>query len=310
MAGILKPGMRLLEGFSFARKFQLVFVLFALPLGFSLWVIISNHLAQLTFIDHELEGIHTLQGMAGVQRELIEQRTLISRWKGTEKTAEAMLREREPALDEALQQLSDPLQSSLFSAQARQHLQNLTAAQAELSVNVLGKLALPDAQERYLKSLPGLLALREQAATDSGLILDPNIDTYLMMEQLTYSLPRMLDQLGSFAANGYGAVVSQHFTLQSRVLVRDLRRGLDESRGQLLKAQSTLSTEAPKVMRQLQGPYEEALKGYDVFLAEIDRDMFEASPVRATHRSVGITTARVTRCAVPAVQCEPDGLSE
>jgi len=282
MAGVLKPGMRLLEGFSFARKFQLVFVLFALPLGFSLWVISSNHLAKLTFIDHELEGINVLHGMAGVQRELIEQRTLISRWKGTEKPAEALLREREPALNEALQQLSEPLQSSLFSVQARQHLQNLTAAQTELNVNVLGKLALPDAQERYQQSLLGLLALREQAATDSSLILDPHIDTYLMMEQLTYSLPRMLDQLGSFAANGYGAVVSQHFTLQSRVLVRDLRRGLDESRGQLFKAQSTLSTEAPNVMRQLQGPYEEALKGYDDFLAEIDRDMFEASPMTLT----------------------------
>jgi hypothetical protein len=39
MIGVLKPGVRLLERFSFARKFQLVFVLFALPLGFSLWVI-------------------------------------------------------------------------------------------------------------------------------------------------------------------------------------------------------------------------------------------------------------------------------
>ena len=279
MTAILNPGVRLLEGFSFARKFQLVFVLFALPLGFSLWVISSNHLDELTFIDNELEGIRVLQGMASVQRELIEQRTLISRWKGTEKPAEAMLRERAPALGEAVQALQAPLQSALFSAQARQHVQHILDGQADLSVDVLGKLALPDAQERYQKSLLGLLALREQAATDSGLILDPHIDTYLMMEQLTYSLPRMLDQLGSFAANGYGAVVSQHFTLQSRVLVRDLRRGLDESRSQLLKAQVTLSAEAPAVMRDLQGPYDEALKGYDEFLATIDRDMFEASPM-------------------------------
>jgi methyl-accepting chemotaxis protein len=103
-----------------------------------------------------------------------------------------------------------------------------------------------------------------------------------MMEQLTYTLPRLLNQLGSFASQGYGAVVSQHFTLQSRVLIRDLRRSLDESRSQLLKAQSTLSQEAPEAMRQLQQPYVDALEGYDAFLAGIDRDMFEASPMTLT----------------------------
>lgn len=290
MTGVLKPGVRLLERFSFARKFQLVFVLFALPLGFSLWVIGSNYLERLNAIDHELEGISALQGMAGVQQELIEQRTLLSRWKGTEKAAEALLRERASGLEPALQALEQPLKSKLLSNQARQHLQGLSAAQAELSIDVLGKLALPDALERYQKNLLSLLALREQVATDSGLILDPQLDTYLMMEQLTYTLPRLLEQLGSFASQGYGAVVSQHFTLQSRVLIRDLRRSLDESRSQLLKAQSTLKLEAPRAMRQLQGPYDEALQGYEAFLSGIDRDMFDASPMTLTpeqfvHRS-------------------------
>jgi methyl-accepting chemotaxis protein len=282
MIGVLKPGVRLLERFSFARKFQLVFVLFALPLGFSLWVISSNSLDRLSAIDHELEGIRALATMTVVQRTLIEQRTLLSRWKGTEKAAEAWLRERADDLASALQALEQPLKSALLSDQAREHLQGLQTGQAELSIDTLGKLALPDALERYQQNLLGLLALREQVATDSGLILDPQLDTYLMMEQLTYTLPRLLENLGSFASQGYGAVVSQHFTLQSRVLIRDLRRGLDESRSQLLKAQSTLSQEAPQAMQKLQEPYTEALKGYEAFLAGIDRDMFEASPMALT----------------------------
>ena len=282
MTGVLKPGVRLLERFSFARKFQLVFVLFALPLGFSLWVISSSYQDRLNAIDNELQGISALQGMAGVQQALIEQRTLLSRWKGTDKTAEALLGERAAALGNTLQALQQPLESRLLSDQARQHLQSISAGQAELSVEVLGRLALPDALERYQKNLLSLLALREQVAADSGLILDPQLDTYLMMEQLTYTLPRLLEQLGSFASQGYGAVVSQHFTLQSRVLIRDLRRSLDESRSQLLKAQATLRLEAPHAMRQLQGPYDAALQGYEAFLAGIDRDMFEASPMALT----------------------------
>jgi methyl-accepting chemotaxis protein len=282
MTGVLKPGVRLLQRFSFAHKFQLVFLLFALPLGYALWVIGNDYLSRLQSIDYEVEGAQALERMAQVQHELIAQRTLLARWKGTDKVAEGLLQQREAQLDEALQRAAEPLQSSLISDQARQHFQALQGEREGLRAAGLTRVALPDALERYQKALLYLIALREQVATDSTLILDPRLDTYLMMEQITYIMPRLLEQLGTFAAQGHGAVVSQHFTLQSRVLIRDLRRSLDEQRAQLVKAQTTLSREAPQAMRQLSAPFDASLKAFDDFLAQIDRDMFEASPMALT----------------------------
>ncbi|KJU79873.1 chemotaxis protein [Ectopseudomonas oleovorans] len=282
MTGVLKPGVRLLQRFSFAHKFQLVFLLFALPLGYALWVISSDYLSRLQSVDFEVEGAQALERMAQVQHELIAQRTLLARWKGTENAAQGLLQQREARLDEALQQAAEPLQSELISDQARQHFQALQGERDGLRAAGLTKVALPDALERYQKALLYLIALREQVATDSTLILDPRLDTYLMMEQITYIMPRLLEQLGTFAAQGHGAVVSQHFTLQSRVLIRDLRRSLDEQRAQLVKAQITLSREAPQAMRQLSAPFDASLKAFDDFLTQIDRDMFEASPMALT----------------------------
>ncbi|MGA4474744.1 methyl-accepting chemotaxis protein [Ectopseudomonas chengduensis] len=282
MTGVLKPGVRLLQRFSFAHKFQLVFLLFALPLGYALWVISSDYLSRLQSVDYEVEGAQALERMAQVQYELIAQRTLLARWKGTENAAQGLLQQREAKLDEALQQAAEPLQSELISDQARQHFQALQGERDGLRAAGLTKVALPDALERYQKALLSLIALREQVATDSTLILDPRLDTYLMMEQITYIMPRLLEQLGTFAAQGHGAVVSQHFTLQSRVLIRDLRRSLDEQRAQLVKAQITLSREAPQAMRQLSAPFDASLKAFDDFLTQIDRDMFEASPMALT----------------------------
>ena len=280
MTGVLKPGVRVLERFSFARKFQLLFVLFALPLGYALWVISSDHLARLTLIDHELQGMHGVQALGAVQREVIAQSTLLARWKGTDQPAKALLEQRASGLDQALEQAATQLASAPSSAQAREQLAALQALRAELSVAVLGKMALPDALERYQKTLLQLTALREQVATDSGLILDPNLDTYLMMEQLTFTLPRLQERLGSFASQGYGAVFSAHFTLQSRVLIRDLRRSLDESRGQLIKARATIGQQTAQAsMGDLQASFVEAEQAFDTFLREIDRDMFEASPM-------------------------------
>ncbi|MDG9761005.1 methyl-accepting chemotaxis protein [Pseudomonas sediminis] len=282
MTGVLKPGVRLLQRFSFAHKFQLVFLLFALPLGYALWVISSDYLSRLQSVDYEVEGAQALERMAQVQHELIAQRTLLARWKGTENAAQGLLQQREAKLDEALQQAAEPLQSELISDQARQHFQALQGERDGLRAAGLTKVPLPDALERYQKALLYLIALREQVATDSNLILDSRLDTYLMMEQITYVMPRLLEQLGTFAAQGHGAVVSQHFTLQSRVLIRDLRRNLDEQRAQLVKAQTTLAREAPQAMRQLGEPFETSLKAFDDFLVQIDRDMFEASPMALT----------------------------
>jgi len=282
MTGVLKPGVRLLQRFSFAHKFQLVFLLFALPLGYALWVISSDYLSRLQSVDSEVEGAQALERMAQVQHELIAQRTLLARWKGTENAAQGLLQQREARLDEALQQAAEPLQSDLISDEARQHFQALLGERDGLRAAGLTKVALPDALERYQKALLSLIALREQVVTDSTLILDPRLDTYLMMEQITYIMPRLLEQLGTFAAQGHGAVVSQHFTLQSRVLIRDLRRSLDEQRAQLIKAQTTLSREAPQAMRQLSAPFDASLKAFDDFLTQIDRDMFETSPMALT----------------------------
>ncbi|WP_369958597.1 methyl-accepting chemotaxis protein [Pseudomonas benzenivorans] len=279
MTGILTPGVRLLERFSFARKFQLLFVLFVLPLGYALWVISSDHLARLTLLDRELEGMQGVQALGAVQLALLEQRTLLARWKGTDQPAEALLRQRAGALDEALQHAVRLRAGAPSSAQAREQLAALQQLRAGLAVAEVGKLALPDALERYQSTLMQLTTLREQLATDSGLILDPQLDSYLMMEQLTFTLPRLLESLGSFASQGYGAVVSQHFTLQSRVLVRDLRRGLDESLAQLVKARTTLAQLRTPATEPLLTAFTAAEQGLQAFLAEIDRGMFEANPM-------------------------------
>jgi methyl-accepting chemotaxis protein len=279
MTGVLKPGVRVLERFSFARKFQLLFVLFVLPLGYALWLISTDQLSRLSLIDRELEGMRGVQALGDVQQELLEQQTLIARWKGTDGQAEALLQQRATGLDEALERAETVLGSSPSSPMAVEKFAALQALRPELSVASVGKLALPDAVQRYQKTLMQLAVLREQLAADSGLTLDSHLDTSLLIENLSVTLPLMLERLGSFVANGYGAVFSQRFTLQSRLKIGELRRGLEESLSQLIKAQSTLAQESPQVMALLQARFSEARQGLEQALVEIDRDMFEASPM-------------------------------
>nr|WP_313516697.1 methyl-accepting chemotaxis protein [Pseudomonas sp.] len=279
MAALLVPGMRVLERFSFARKFQLLFLLFVLPLCFAAWVIVSGFSAKLAMVEKERGGMRAVQALGAVQQAMVEQRNLFARWKGTENQAQALFEQQAGELDKALQEAATRIAAEDFSAQTDQQLQALQALRSELAVDGLGKMALPDGLERYQKFLLQLQRLRDQITTDSGLILDPWLDTYLMMEQLTAVLPRSLERLGSFFSQSHGATISQHFTLQSRVAIRDLRRALDDSRAGLQKAEATLTQDAPWVMDSLRQPYDVALQGLDGYTQRIDRELFESNPI-------------------------------
>ncbi|OLU20817.1 methyl-accepting chemotaxis protein [Pseudomonas sp. PA1(2017)] len=278
MWGLLKPGIRVLERVSFARKFQLLFVLFVIPLGYALWVMMSGNLERIEVLRSEVDGMQGVQALGAVEQELHEQRLLLARWKGNDKAAEALLRERSGKLGEALAAAAEQVKLTPSEETGRQ-LEALQASVAELDLAVLGKMALLDALERYQSTLSLLTVLREQVATDSGLILDPFLDTYLMMEQLTLTLPRLSENLGSFASQGYGSLVAQHFTLQNRVAVRDLRRSLEQAGAQIAKSRTALQQASPRVLRTLQQPYAQVEDGLQKFFAEVDRDMFEASPM-------------------------------
>jgi methyl-accepting chemotaxis protein len=277
MNSLFSPGVRLLEGFSFARKFQILFLLFALPLGYALWVIAGLYQERLTQIDGELSGLRAIVVLDDALNETIVQRTLLARWKGTEVAAKATLEQRAGQLEAMLDKVDAQLKAESLEGPNRALFDELKSRSEAIRPQVLASVALPDALERYQAVLQSLQSLREQVATSSGLILDPVMDTYLMMEQITYVQPRTRELLGNFVASAHGAVISRHFTLQSRVAVRDLRRALDDSVRQLRKAREAIAGKGlPNA--ELDGSFSQAEEALSNYLAAVDKGMFDANP--------------------------------
>ncbi|WP_308725509.1 methyl-accepting chemotaxis protein [Metapseudomonas otitidis] len=277
MNALFSPGVRLLEGFSFARKFQILFLLFALPLGYALWVIAGLYQERLTQIDGELSGLRAIVVLDDALNETIVQRTLLARWKGTEVAAKATLEQRAGQLEAMLDKVDAQLKAESLEGPNRALFDELKSRSEAIRPQVLASVALPDALERYQAVLQSLQSLREQVATSSGLILDPVMDTYLMMEQITYVQPRTRELLGNFVASAHGAVISRHFTLQSRVAVRDLRRALDDSVRQLRKAREAIAGKGlPNA--ELDGSFSQAEEALSNYLAAVDKGMFDANP--------------------------------
>ena len=95
----------------------------------------------------------------------------------------------------------NPQQVLAAEGASKQVLADLQALQGErdgLRAQALGSVGWwPDAYDRFTLAQQRLAALREQIATDSGLILDPWLETYLLMQLATQDAPRLQQELAA-----------------------------------------------------------------------------------------------------------------
>ncbi len=284
MNRLLSPGARLLGRFGFARKFQLLFLLFMLPLVFSLGLIGMDYRARLAVIAGEQSGVRQLLVLDELERELSAQRYRAARWKAIdilrEPTAEARQLMGEidaalPRIEQSLKSLKATLDQEKAGADTLARFQTLQGSVAGLdSQSLRGVGWWPDGFDRFTATIGHLQALREQIAMDTGLILDPWLETYLLMQLSTQQTTDLIERIGRMASIGQTSVVSGQFSLQSRLQMRDLRSRIGDAREQMVKIAGSLQTRLPPELATWAGRYGASLKVLDAELAVLDDGVF------------------------------------
>ncbi len=287
MNALLLPGVRTLERFSFARKFQLLALMFILPLGYAIWTIGQGYTDKLQLVASERSGVRQLAALDQVEALLVAQRNLTARWKASETNREISnatralmeaMRRSETELDERMAALQARLNEESASAEVLAAIDRLQAQRDGLRTGALtGTAWWPDAYNRFTDALQQVVTVREQIATDSGLILDPWLETYLMMQMVTQGAPSLVQQLGVLASVGQGVVASGQFSMQSRLQLREIRSASGALRAQLGKYGDHLQGKLPASLADWEQGYRSRLQAVDGWMAQLDSDLFDGS---------------------------------
>ncbi|WP_092475730.1 methyl-accepting chemotaxis protein [Pseudomonas sp. NFACC24-1] len=287
MQAFLSPGIRLLGHFGFARKFQLLFLLFILPLMGSLWLIGQDYRDKLSLISGERAGVRQLLALDNLDNLLTAQRNRAARWRATETNrqptpatiaAMAAFDAVQPALNQAASDLGTTLQSEGAEADTLARYQTLQTSLNGLDSKSLGSVGWwPDGYDRFTAALSALQALREQMVMDNRLTLASWLETYLLTQISTQQTPDLIERVGRLASVGQASVVSGQFTLQSRLQLRDLRSRIGDARDQLVKTGALLETRLPSDLQTWAGQFQGSLKHLDAGLKVLDDGVFGGS---------------------------------
>ncbi|WLH45413.1 methyl-accepting chemotaxis protein [Pseudomonas beijingensis] len=287
MQAFLSPGIRLLGHFGFARKFQLLFLLFILPLMGSLWLIGQDYRDKLSLISGERAGVRQLLALDNLDNLLTAQRNRAARWRATETNrqptpatlaAMAAYDAVQPALNQAASDLANTLQTEGAEAETLARYQTLQTSLNGLDSKSLGSVGWwPDGYDRFTAALSALQALREQMVMDNRLTLASWLETYLLTQISTQQTPDLIERVGRLASVGQSSVVSGQFTLQSRLQLRDLRSRIGDARDQLVKTGALLETRLPSNLQTWAGQFQGSLKHLDAGLKVLDDGVFGGS---------------------------------
>ncbi len=287
MNALLLPGVRTLERFSFARKFQLLALMFVLPLGYAIWAIGQGYIDKLQLVANERSGVRQLIALDQVEALLVAQRNLTARWKASETNREISNETRalmdamqlsEAQLDDSLVGLKTRLDEEGAGPEVLAAIGQLQAQRDGLRTEALkGTAWWPDAYNRFTDALQQVVTVREQVATDSGLILDPWLETYLMMQMVTQGAPSLVQQLGVLASVGQGVVASGQFSMQSRLQLREIRSASGALRTQLGKYGDHLQGKLPASLTGWEQSYRGNLQAVDGWMAQLDSHLFDGS---------------------------------
>jgi X-X-X-Leu-X-X-Gly heptad repeat protein len=179
---VFAPASVLLGRLRYAYKIALVTVVLLLPLGFVTWGYVDIQRGQVAFSAKERDGVAYLRPvLALVDRAVLARQLAVS---GGDPAAAGVAR-AVPAVDAVDARHGADLEAT----------EAWSAAKSALA-RALDTTSGQEAFDAYTAATAGLLELIVTVSDTSNLTLDPDLDSYYLMDALVFRLPALLDLTG------------------------------------------------------------------------------------------------------------------
>ncbi|MDB5929587.1 MAG: multi-sensor hybrid histidine kinase [Polaromonas sp.] len=191
---LLRPARGLMDRLTYPRKFLLIFLLFALPLGLTLYLLVAEVNQSVRFAEKEIMGVHYLRPLRLLQEQVARSRLAAAAYLGGQVDQRPELIRVQETIKTVLVEL-DHLDAEFGSKlESTSKLGVIKENSAFLSNRLL---AVPPVNTDPLHGMlqDDIGTLVAHVGDLSNLILDPDLDSYYLMEAVLLKLPDAADLL-------------------------------------------------------------------------------------------------------------------
>jgi PAS domain S-box-containing protein len=281
---VLAPAVYLMNRLGYAQKFAVISVLFSLPLAIVMYQLVSTLNSSIDFSAKERQGVRYLRPLRKLMQHVPHARAVGHELAAGRLAARPeVLRIHLTEVDADLAELAE-VERELGAAMGTSREHALLRENWRLLSEKAASLAPADNDALYASLLANVRRLISLVGDQSNLILDPDLDTYYLMDAVLLKLPEQQELLPRAAHFGEGLVergaITEREKAEMIVLGGLLRSNMDALRGGLAVAfdENPAGNVRPKLEAAL-GALSEASRE---FPERVDRELLNAERITLT----------------------------
>ncbi len=211
-----------------SHKLTIISLAFSFPIAVLLYFYVSTINANILFGSLEEKGNKYQRPLEQLLNDLGRHQLLTMRQKDGQMGLEAQLQSTSNAIDKAFVTLESvdrlvgtDLQFTDAGLGGKRNRQHATVAKVKAKWEELrkglGKLAADESDRQHAAVVADVRVMITHAGDTSNLILDPDLDSYYLMDCTLLALPTTQDRLTSIIANGYRTLKEEKLTTEQRI---------------------------------------------------------------------------------------------
>jgi len=243
MKALFAPAAAIMDRLRYPYKFGLISFLFALPLTLVMYFYISEVNDRIEFSTKEIQGDEYLRPLRDLLENLAESRRLAGEFAAGNATLRPDWMARQAQIDRDLKRLAQTEKELGATLQTtdrytllqenwrflRDNATNLTPAAAKAS----------DIEMQYTKLISDVLGLISHVGDTSNLILDPDLDSYYLMDVVLLKVPRGTDLL------------TQLWTFGGQLASRESKRITDKEQAEFISLTALVQSNLEETKRSM-----------------------------------------------------------
>ena len=291
MPSLLAPGIAVLNRLRYPFKFTLVGLLMIIPLLVLASILIADQRQTVASLHSEHNGMEYISALRPLIEHIPQHRGMSGAFLNGDQSFRGKMESKQGEIDGMFARLAQMDRELGDILSTGNKVQALEGEWRNLK-NRIWQLTPSQSFDEHGKVVQHVIDLIAYVADTSGLILDPHLDSYYMMDLLVAQMPVLTEAMGQSRALGSGVAARGEMDTDARIQLTIRLDRIRATESRLNHHLEVISRENPQVAAALTAQSREAAAAVDEFARLIGDRLLNAQQIDLTAAEIFASSTR------------------